>query len=82
MPFYATKRLMRTADDKVVAEDDPAAAFLFASEGDAISDEDAERYGITAKTAGVSSSNPAAKQAEQTEDKAVDPPANKGRTRK
>ncbi len=46
------RRLWLTADKERVVEDgDPAAAFLFASEGDEISDEDAKQYGVKAKAA-------------------------------
>jgi hypothetical protein len=41
------ERLFLTADrERVVAEDDPEAAFLFASPSDRISVEDAARYGL------------------------------------
>ena len=41
------ERLWLTADrEKIVAEDDPLAAFLFATPSDRISVEDAERYGL------------------------------------
>lgn len=46
-PLIAAKRLFRTADDRIVAEDDPAAAFLFAGEGDEITEDDAKRFGLT-----------------------------------
>lgn len=82
MPLFATQRLFRTADDKIVGEDDPNAAFLLAGVGNEITDADAEKYGLTARSAGVSSTDPnAPKQAEPPADKAAEPVANKGRSR-
>lgn len=40
------ERLWLTADDKVVADGDPSAASLLASEGTQLTREDAERYGL------------------------------------
>ena len=41
------ERLFLTADrERIVAEDDPEAAFLFASPSDRVSVEDAVRYGL------------------------------------
>lgn len=62
----ADRKLWLTADREQVVEDgDPDAAFLFASPGDEVSDEDAKRYGVKAKA------KPADKQASA--------PANKSR---
>lgn len=49
MPFKSDKRLYQTADrSRLVEESDPDAAFLFVAEGQTVSDEDAERYGLEA----------------------------------
>ena len=46
-PVEVNERLFLTADrEKVVPEGDPEAAFLFATPGDEVSEEDAKRYGI------------------------------------
>lgn len=84
MNLFATERLFLTADGKVVEEGDSAAAFLFAGKGDEIPAADAEKLGLTAKSPGVSPSDPRdpkppAKEAEPPADKQADPPANKGR---
>lgn len=47
--YTSEKRLYLTADGKVVQEGDPAAATLLVGEGGQLSDEDAERYGLTEK---------------------------------
>lgn len=61
----ADRKLWLTADKERVVEDgDPAASFLFATPGDEISDEDAKRYGVKAK------SKPADKQAPAPANKA------------
>lgn len=63
-----TERLYLTADkERVVAEGDPDAAFLFAAPGSEISAEDAEKYGLGTK------------KAPKAADKQAAPPANKGR---
>lgn len=73
MSFVADRRLWLTADQESVVEDgDPAAAFLFVSEGDEVSAEDVERFGL--KRAAK-----AAKQAAQVEDKQAEPAPNKSR---
>lgn len=60
------RRLFLTADkDRLVNPDDPAAAFLWAGEGDEVTEEEAERVGYKA---GKKSAAPA-------EDKAVAAPA-------
>lgn len=44
------RRLYFTKDrDRVVEEGDPEGVFLFAAEGDEVSDEDAKEFGITVK---------------------------------
>jgi hypothetical protein len=66
MGHIVDRKLWLTADKERVVEDgDPDAAFLFAGEGDEVSDEDAKRYGLKAKA------KPA--------DKAAPAPANKAR---
>lgn len=74
MSFTADRRLWLTADrDRVVEEGDADAAFLFATPGKTVSDEDAERYGLKpAKKA-------EAKQAAPAEDKQASAPANKAK---
>ena len=43
----ASERLWLTADgDRVVAEDDPDAAYLFAAEGDELDSAEAKRLGV------------------------------------
>lgn len=72
----ADRKLWLTADKETLVEDgDPKAAFLFASEGDEVSDEDAERYGLKPKKAEAKQSAPA-------EDKQASAPANKARAAK
>ncbi len=53
MPYtHKGDRLWLNADKtKVVKDGDPDAAFLFVVEGDTVSDEDAERYGLNKKSA-------------------------------
>lgn len=65
MATIADRKLWLTADKERVVEDgDPSSAFLFASPGDEISDADAKRYGVKAK------SRPADKQAPAPANKA------------
>lgn len=65
----APSRLYLNSDrTKLVAEDDPDAATLFATEGDDISDEDAKKYGVTA-------AKETKAEAAAPEDKAEDGPA-------
>lgn len=73
MSLIAPRRLYRTADDRIVPEGDPDAAFLFACEGDEISDADAKQYGLTkaALTGEPAEDKPAAPE------KMADQPANK-----
>lgn len=56
----ASQRLYRTADDRVVVEGDPDAAFLLAAEGDEIPDGYAEPA-AGAKPAAKRATKPAAK---------------------
>lgn len=66
----ADRRLFLTADkERLVGEESSEAAFLFASPGDEIADEDVARYGLGE-----------VKQAEPAADKQSPPPANKART--
>lgn len=61
MGFEITERLYLTADrESVVPEGHPDAAFLYATPGKTVSDEEAEKYGL--------------KSASKTEDKAVAAP--------
>ena len=49
MPYtHAGPRLWRTADDQVVQEGDPRAAFLLVAPGQTLSDDEARRYGLSA----------------------------------
>lgn len=74
MTVTADRKLWLAADKETVVEDgDAGAAFLFASPGDEISDEDAKRYGVKSK------SKPAEKQAPPPSNKQSPTPANKGR---
>lgn len=67
------ERLWLTADQQtVVADGDPAAAFLFAAPGTRVSRDDAERYGLV-KT----KTKPATKDAAPAENKAADVAENK-----
>lgn len=67
--FTVTERLYLTADDKVVREGDPKAAFLYATPGKEVPMADAVRYGLVKKTE--------AKQSEPPANKAKTAPANK-----
>lgn len=71
----ATERLYRTADGDLVAEGNPAAAFLAYAEGDEIDAKDRD------KVPGAKSSKPAAnKMATKPEDKSVkEPPKARGK---
>ena len=70
--YIADRRLWLTADREGVVEDgDPRAAFLLASEGTEVPDEDVKRYGLKAK------GKPANKEASPTADKEAAPAANK-----
>lgn len=74
--YTADRKLWLTEDKERVVEDgDPAAAFLYAKAGTRLSDEDAERYGLTKPTAKAKSEE---KAAPKPEDKAMPAPANKG----
>lgn len=74
MSFISEKRLYRTADDRVVEEGDPAAAFLLVGEGGTLDDETARRYGLIAE------SKEPAKTKAPADNKAVSKaPANKGK---
>lgn len=67
--------LWLTADrDRLVAGDDPEAAFLFATPGKKISREDAERYGLVKAPAKKA---PAKKEASPAEDKQAAKPETK-----
>lgn len=82
MSLYATKRLLATSDGKIVDEDDENAAILVAAEGSEIPQEMVDKYNLTAKTAGVSATDPSQpqqKHAEEPANKAADAPANKSR---
>ncbi len=63
--YTSEKRLYLTAEGKVVEEGDPNAATLLVGIGGQLSDEDAERYGLTGKA---------------TDEKAKPAPANKAKT--
>lgn len=76
MSVLITRRLWLTADrERVVEEGDPSAAFLLAAEGDEVSDEDAERYGVEA----VLLAEVKAVASAEVEDKAADRAPTKGR---
>lgn len=77
-PLFASQRLFLTTDDRIVPEDDPDAAFLFAGEGDEIAADDAERFDLSPRSPFVKG-EPAEKQAPKPADKQASPPANKGR---
>lgn len=82
--LFAKQRLFRTADGKIVDEANPAAAFLFATEGDEITPEDAEQYGLNARSPlvrGTPEQELEEKQADKLADKALAAPSNKGRSR-
>lgn len=71
MTVTADRKLWLTADRKTVVEDgDPKAAFLFATVGKEISDEDAKRYNVGTKSKA------------KTEDKQAAPAENKARSTK
>lgn len=70
----ATQRLYRTTDGELVAEGNPAAAFLAYAEGDEVADAD------RSKIPGAKASKPAVnKMAPKPEDKSEDKPAPKTR---
>ncbi|MCP3805378.1 hypothetical protein NLX83_39540 [Allokutzneria sp. A3M-2-11 16] len=46
--LVATQRLYLTDDEKIVTEGDTAAATLYRTEGEEISEDDARRYGLLA----------------------------------
>lgn len=72
MATTVDRKLWLTADKERVVEDgDPAGAFLFATPGDEVSDEDAKRYGLKAK------GKPADKQAPAPADKQRQAPPTK-----
>lgn len=72
--MIADRRLWLTADrERVVEEGDPEAAFLFATPGKEVSDEDAERYGLKPSRKAKDDDAPVA------EEKQAPPPANKAR---
>ncbi len=64
----ASERLYRTADDEVVTEGDPRAAFLLAAEGDEIPE-------------GFNAPRAKSKAADAPANKAADKPANKASTK-
>jgi hypothetical protein len=66
--YTSDRRLWITNDGKLVEEGDPRAALLLVGEGGQLSDEDAERYGLTGTKAKAA---PPANKARQrpTEDK-------------
>ena len=66
MTITVDRRLFLTADDELVEEGDPRAAFLWAGEGTEVSDEEAERVGYKAPKK--------AKEADPPENKAVEAP--------
>lgn len=71
--MQADRRLWLTADrERVVEEGDPEAAFLFATPGKDISDEDVERYGLKPARKAPAADAPA-------EEKQAAPAANKAR---
>lgn len=73
----ATERLYLTADrERVVAEGDPAAAFLFTTPGKEISAEDVARYGLAAPEP-EPELEPEAEVGPEPEEKQADPPADK-----
>lgn len=45
--WVSPARLYLTADGRVVGEGDPEAAYLLVPEGGVLTDEEAERYGLT-----------------------------------
>lgn len=61
------ERLFLTADEKVVPEGHPDAAFLWASPGDEVDDDEADRVGY----------KPAKKAAKKSSNKATRPAGNK-----
>lgn len=65
--YTVTERLYLTADDKVVKEGDPKAAFLYATPGKEIPIAEAVKYGLTRSV----------KQSEPPANKAKTAPANK-----
>ena len=72
--FTADRRLWLTADrETVVEEGDSRAAFLLATPGDEVSDDDAKRFGLKAPA------KPADKAATKPADKQAPAPANKSR---
>jgi hypothetical protein len=81
--MIADRNLYLTADrERVVEEDDPAAAFMFYSKGKEIPDAEAERYGLDAPAPEPEPEPeaPAAKQkAVESENKKAAAPANKAR---
>jgi hypothetical protein len=77
MPFKSDRRLFHTADkSRVVEADSPDAAYLFVSEGQTVSDEDAERFGLEAPDAGDEA------EGDETEESADAKAASKPRTTK
>lgn len=71
--MIADRNLYLTADrERVVEENDPAAAFMFYSKGKEIPDNEAERYGL--KPAAVEP-----KQDDESANKQAPEPANKAR---
>jgi hypothetical protein len=67
MIYEGKEKLFLNADkDKLVKEDSPEAAFLFAAPGDEVDDDEAKRLGLSGK-----------KQAEPAANKAASKPATK-----
>ena len=73
--YVPGERLWLTADrERVVKEDDPEAAFLFATPSDRVSVEDAERYGLVPKKGGSKArEKPATKESKPEADKQAAP---------
>ena len=70
--YIADRKLWLTSDREQVVEDgDPRSAFLFATEGTEVPDEDVKRYGLKAKA------RPANKETQAAADKEAAPAANK-----
>lgn len=53
MTFIVPERLYKTADGRLVRHNDPEAAFLAFPAGHELSDEEAQRWGVTAFYAAV-----------------------------
>lgn len=73
--YQARRRWYRTADDKLVGEGDPRAAFLLVAAGGELSQAEADKYHLPKIEAELDA--PAAKAVAPVEDKAVKPAADK-----